>query len=115
MLARVRRPAHSYADEQGADETEAWRKLVGIAITKIFCAKLQAEKVTIPSSYEYPKVCGTIEHTDDFVVDLTVCAEDRWTARLLVVSDRTAIGRSTVLAHEPEALYDIVGNKVFVD
>jgi hypothetical protein len=48
-------------------------------------------------------------------VDLPVYAEDGWTAGLLVVSDRTAIGRSSSLAAEPVAWYVIVGNKVFVD
>lgn len=47
-------------------------------------------------------------------MDLPVYAEDGWTAGLLVVSDRTAIGRPSLVA-EPVALYVIVGNKVSVD
>jgi hypothetical protein len=38
-----------------------------------------------------------------------------WIAELFVVSDRTEIGRPSPFANEPIALYDIVGNKVFVD
>jgi hypothetical protein len=47
-------------------------------------------------------------------VDLPVYAEDGWTAGLLVVSDRKAIRKSSLLV-VPVALYVIVGNKVFVD
>jgi hypothetical protein len=83
---------------QCADETEAWRQFVGSCILQIFSAKLHADKVTIASCYGHPEACGTIEHADDFVVDLPVYAEDGWTAGLLVVSDRTAIGRSSLVA-----------------
>jgi hypothetical protein len=97
---------------QCADKTEARRQFVGSCILQIVGAKLNAKKVTIVSCYEHPEACGTIEHADDFVVVLPVCAEDGWTAGLLVVLDSTAIG-SSWLVSVPS--YEIVGNKVFED
>jgi hypothetical protein len=98
---------------QEADETEAWRYFVGRM--QISCAKLQTEKVTNSSCYEHREACSTIEHADNFIVNLPVYAEDGWTAGLLVVSDRTAVWRPSRFANEPVATYEIVGNEVFVD
>jgi hypothetical protein len=77
--------------------------------------KLHAKNETNAAVYLSPKLGSTIEHTDDFVVDLPVDTEDGWAAGLLVESNRTAIWRSSEFTDKPVAGNLPVRNEVFVD
>jgi hypothetical protein len=77
--------------------------------------KLQTEKVTSGPHYMSTKLGCTIEHANDFVVDLAVYTEDGCAAGLLVESDWTAIWRPSKFADKPVAGNFPVGNEVFVD
>lgn len=82
---------------------------------QIVLVKLHTEKVTTGPHYVGIKLSCTIEHANDFVVDLPVYTEDGWAAGLVVESEWSAINTSSPLADEPVARNVPVRNEVFVN
>jgi hypothetical protein len=82
---------------------------------QIVLVKLHTEKVTTGPHYVGIKLSCTIEHANDFIVDLPVYMEDGWAAGLVVESEWTAINTSSPLADEPVAGNVPVRNEVFVN